>query len=100
VQSQALRACRHPDACGHGERNRLHLRRVSCRPRRDLIPHALGEHCSTTTLSNSFRDHPLGLALYRAVADIIASIGPAETTVSKSQISFRVSQEVSLCLAT
>ena len=53
-----------------------------------------------TTPEQFFQRSPIGLALYRAVANIIASIGPAETTVSKSQISFRVSQEVRLCLAT
>jgi hypothetical protein len=53
-----------------------------------------------TTSEQFFQRSPIGLALYRALADIIASIGLAETTVSKSQISFRVSQEVRLCLAT
>lgn len=32
---------------------------------------------------------PAGLALYRAVAGVISSIGPAEVRVTKSQVAFR-----------
>ncbi|MGB7964086.1 MAG: DUF5655 domain-containing protein [Propionicimonas sp.] len=36
-----------------------------------------------------FGGSPLGLALYRAVAEAIASIGAADVRVTKSQIAFR-----------
>lgn len=41
------------------------------------------------TVEEFFDGSPQGLALYAAVADAVASIGPAEVRVSKSQIAFR-----------
>jgi hypothetical protein len=41
------------------------------------------------TPEDFFSGSPAGLALYRAVADAVAAIGPAEVRVSKSQIAFR-----------
>lgn len=36
-----------------------------------------------------FADHDDGLAVYRAVADAVAELGPAEERVSRSQVAFR-----------
>jgi hypothetical protein len=36
-----------------------------------------------------FAGHDDGLAVYRAVAEAVAALGPCETRVSKSQIAFR-----------
>jgi hypothetical protein len=36
-----------------------------------------------------FEGSPIGLTLYKAVADTISSIGPAEVRVTKSQIAFK-----------
>jgi hypothetical protein len=36
-----------------------------------------------------FNRSPAGLALYRAVAEAVRTLGPAEVTVSRSQIAFR-----------
>lgn len=46
-----------------------------------------------TTPEQFFQGSPVGMTLYRAVADAIASIGKCEVTVSRSQISFRVRKE-------
>ena len=42
-----------------------------------------------STPEQFFTGSPTGLALYRAVADAISSIGPAEVKVTKGQIAFR-----------
>jgi hypothetical protein len=42
-----------------------------------------------STPEEFFTGSPTGLALYTAVADAIASIGPAGVTVTRSQIAFR-----------
>ena len=42
-----------------------------------------------STPEQFFAGSPSGLALYRAVAGVISSIGPAEVRVTKSQIAFR-----------
>ena len=36
-----------------------------------------------------FAGHPAGLAVFEAVRDSIASIGPAEVRISRSQVAFR-----------
>ncbi len=47
------------------------------------------QHRHMTTPEHFFRGSPTGLALYKAVASVISSIGTAKVTVSKSQIAFR-----------
>lgn len=42
-----------------------------------------------STPEQFFEGSPTGLALYKAVAGAISSIGPAEVRVTKSQIAFR-----------
>ena len=42
-----------------------------------------------STPEEFFAGSPAGLALYRAVAGVISSIGPAEVRVTKSQVAFR-----------
>ncbi|TQM64834.1 DUF5655 domain-containing protein [Humibacillus xanthopallidus] len=41
------------------------------------------------TPAQFFAGHPRGLAVYAAVARAVEALGPAEVTVSKSQIAFR-----------
>ena len=36
-----------------------------------------------------FAGSPTGLAVYRAVADVVSALGPAEVRVTKSQVAFR-----------
>jgi hypothetical protein len=47
----------------------------------------IGSRCSSP--EQFFQGSPRGLAVYEAVVDAVASIGPAEIRVSKSQIAFR-----------
>jgi hypothetical protein len=42
-----------------------------------------------STPEQFFSGSPAGLALYRAVADAIRSLGPTEVRVSKAQVAFR-----------
>lgn len=42
-----------------------------------------------STPEEFFEGSPVGLRLYEAVADAVASVGPADVTVGKSQIAFR-----------
>jgi len=42
-----------------------------------------------STPEEFFAGSPAGLALYRPVAGVISSIGPAEVRVTKSQVAFR-----------
>lgn len=36
-----------------------------------------------------FRDHPLGLAVFERVRDVLEPVGPVEVRVSTSQVAFR-----------
>jgi hypothetical protein len=42
-----------------------------------------------STPEEFFHGSPAGLALYEVVADLVATIGPTDVTVGKSQIAFR-----------
>lgn len=42
-----------------------------------------------TDLDSFFDGHPLGLAVYRRVGELIGEIGPAEVRATRSQVAFR-----------
>lgn len=54
-----------------------------------LIARCRWDYGFVSTPEEFFAGSPAGLALYRAVAGVISSIGPAEVRVTKSQVAFR-----------